>query len=163
MTPSWLHFSSWSAPPSHHHIRLVTLDTHAISQHWKWLGKKPYNHIARFHSKFMTAGLKWALQVVPWSPLCFSPLEWLLLAFSLSSLCHTYQPLVTPLALRRWPHPRHQFKEQVPGAMTISQSCPVLWWWFGHFSHVWFSAAPWTVAHQAPLAMGFSWQEYCSG
>ena len=23
--------------------------------------------------------------------------------------------------------------------------------------------APWTVAHQAPLSMGFSRQEYCSG
>ena len=27
------------------------------------------------------------------------------------------------------------------------------------FSHVWFFAAPWTVAHQAPLSMGFSRQE----
>ena len=25
------------------------------------------------------------------------------------------------------------------------------------------SAAPWTVAHQAPLSMEFSWQEYWSG
>ena len=25
------------------------------------------------------------------------------------------------------------------------------------------SATPWTVAHQAPLSMGFSWQEYWSG
>ena len=24
-------------------------------------------------------------------------------------------------------------------------------------------ATPWTVAHQAPLSMGFSWQKYCSG
>ena len=24
-------------------------------------------------------------------------------------------------------------------------------------------AIPWTVAHQAPLSMGFSWQEYWSG
>ena len=24
-------------------------------------------------------------------------------------------------------------------------------------------ATPWTVAHQAPLSMGFSWQEYWSG
>ena len=24
-------------------------------------------------------------------------------------------------------------------------------------------ATPWTVAHQAPLSMGFSRQEYCSG
>ena len=29
-----------------------------------------------------------------------------------------------------------------------------------HFSHVWFFAILWTVAHQAPLSMGFSRQEY---
>ena len=31
------------------------------------------------------------------------------------------------------------------------------------FSHVWFFATLWTVAHQAPLSMGFSKQEYWSG
>ena len=30
-------------------------------------------------------------------------------------------------------------------------------------SHVQFFATSWTVAHQAPLSMGFSRQEYCSG
>ena len=30
-------------------------------------------------------------------------------------------------------------------------------------SHVWCFATPWTVAHQAPLSMGFSRQEYWSG
>ena len=32
-----------------------------------------------------------------------------------------------------------------------------------HFSRVRLSVTPWTVAHQAPLSMGFSRQEYCSG
>ena len=31
-----------------------------------------------------------------------------------------------------------------------------------HFSHVWLSATPWTVARQAPLFMGFPRQEYWS-
>ena len=31
------------------------------------------------------------------------------------------------------------------------------------FSHVWFCATLWTAAHQAPLSMGFSRQEYWSG
>ena len=31
------------------------------------------------------------------------------------------------------------------------------------FSRVWFFATSWTVAHQAPLSMGFSRQEYWSG
>ena len=30
-------------------------------------------------------------------------------------------------------------------------------------SHVWLSATPWIVAHQAPLSMEFSRQEYWSG
>ena len=30
-------------------------------------------------------------------------------------------------------------------------------------SHVWLLVTPWTVAHQAPLSMGFSRQEYWSG
>ena len=33
----------------------------------------------------------------------------------------------------------------------------------GHFSHVRLFATPWTVAHQAPLSMGFPRQEYWSG
>ena len=31
-----------------------------------------------------------------------------------------------------------------------------------HFSHVWLFVTLWTVAHQAPLSMGFSSQEYWS-
>ena len=30
-------------------------------------------------------------------------------------------------------------------------------------SHVWLFVTPWTVAHQAPLSMRWSWQEYWSG
>ena len=32
-----------------------------------------------------------------------------------------------------------------------------------HFSRVQVFTTPWTLAHQAPLFMGFSWQEYWSG
>ena len=32
-----------------------------------------------------------------------------------------------------------------------------------HFNHVWLFATPWTVAHQAPLSVGFSRQEYWNG
>ena len=31
------------------------------------------------------------------------------------------------------------------------------------FSHVWLCVTLWTLAYQAPLSMGFSRQEYCSG
>ena len=42
-------------------------------------------------------------------------------------------------------------------------------YWFGRtnsicvLSHVWLFLTPWTVAHQVPLSMGFSRQEYWSG
>ena len=35
-------------------------------------------------------------------------------------------------------------------------------WKWKSLSHVWFFATPWTVAHQAPLSMAFSRQEYWS-
>ena len=31
------------------------------------------------------------------------------------------------------------------------------------FGHVRLFVTPWTVAHQAPLSTGYSWQEYWSG
>jgi len=37
-----------------------------------------------------------------------------------------------------------------------------LWSMLSHFSHVQLSVTPWTAAHQAPLSMGFSRQEYWS-
>ena len=39
----------------------------------------------------------------------------------------------------------------------------MLLWLLSHFSPVWLWAALWTVAHQAPLSMEFSRQEYWSG
>ena len=36
-------------------------------------------------------------------------------------------------------------------------------WWAWVLSHVQFFETPWTVAHQTPLSMGFSRQEYWSG
>ena len=34
--------------------------------------------------------------------------------------------------------------------------------WVKSLSHIWLFVTPWTVAHQAPLSMGFSRQEYWS-
>ena len=34
---------------------------------------------------------------------------------------------------------------------------------FSSFSRVWLFVTPWTIAHQAPPSMRFSWQEYLSG
>ena len=36
-------------------------------------------------------------------------------------------------------------------------------WGASRFSHIRLFATPWMVAHQVPLSMGFSEQEYCSG
>ena len=52
-------------------------------------------------------------------------------------------------------------------AMTLSSHNPAAFWKgvcvLSHFSCVQFFVTPWTVAHQAPLSMGFSRQEYWSG
>ena len=37
------------------------------------------------------------------------------------------------------------------------------WWWWFSLQVVSASLIPWAVARQAPLSMGFSRQEYCSG
>ena len=42
---------------------------------------------------------------------------------------------------------------------TYARACCMLI----HFSYVWLSVTPWTIAHQAPLSMGFFRQEYWSG
>ena len=36
-------------------------------------------------------------------------------------------------------------------------------WKWNSLSHVWLFETPWNVAHQVPLSMGFSRQEYCIG
>ena len=41
----------------------------------------------------------------------------------------------------------------------LKEACTVL----SRFSHVQLFVTLWTIAHQAPLSMGFSWQEYWSG
>ena len=41
----------------------------------------------------------------------------------------------------------------------LKEACTML----SRFSHVQLFVTLWTIAHQAPLSMGFSWQEYWSG
>ena len=52
--------------------------------------------------------------------------------------------------------------DQLTGSSKISDQAD---WESESVSHSveWDSATPWTVAHQAPLSMGFSRQEYSSG
>ena len=62
-------------------------------------------------------------------------------------------------------HSVTSFRPQLRGLPNLSNHvllhtlCCVL----SCFSHVQLSATPWTAAHQAPLSMGFSRQEYWSG
>ena len=46
--------------------------------------------------------------------------------------------------------PKSNLADEFHGGGLVTKSCPTL-------------AIPWTVAHQAPLFMGFSMQEYWSG
>ena len=48
----------------------------------------------------------------------------------------------------------------------VSQLCVHMLSWcavLNHFIHVWLLVTLWTVAHQVPVSMGFSRQEYLSG
>ena len=63
---------------------------------------------------------------------------------------------------------RQESPVNVPGQAATSgfpskkpRDCPLCV--FSHFSHVPLFAILWTIAHQAPLSMGFSRQEYWSG
>ena len=46
------------------------------------------------------------------------------------------------------------------GKLFTSYGCLCM---LNHFSRVHLFAILWTIAHQAPLSMGFPWQEYWSG
>ena len=65
-----------------------------------------------------------------------------------------------------WTKAPDSLKEISPCAVTARTA--VLWWWSSSLclparSRVWLFVTPWTVAHQAPLSVGFSTQEYCCG
>ena len=53
----------------------------------------------------------------------------------------------------------YDYRRKVPGTVHACVCVCVL----SRFSHIWLFVIPWTVAHQAPLSMGFSRQEYWSG
>ena len=56
-----------------------------------------------------------------------------------------------------------QEEQRLPNLMNHRQLQALLACVLSHFSCVRLFATPWTVAHQAPLSMGFSRQEYRSG
>ena len=59
----------------------------------------------------------------------------------------------------RWRHPASGILAPWPGGgHCLSVSCVL-----SRFSHVWLFATLWTVAHKAPLSVGFSRQEYWNG
>ena len=70
---------------------------------------------------------------------------------------------------------RHYFANKGPSSQGYGLSCGHVWMWEldceegwapieepGGLSHVWLFLTPWTIAHQAPLSMEFSRQEYWS-
>ena len=59
----------------------------------------------------------------------------------------------------------HETHPQLSRVFTLAQLLHFYWHAcvFSCFSRVWLPVTLWTVARQAPLSMGFSWQEYWSG
>ena len=54
-------------------------------------------------------------------------------------------------------------RDQVLSLWSGSTDSKTLLLLLSRFSRVWLCATPYTAAHQAPLSLGFSRQEYCSG
>ena len=84
-------------------------------------------------------------------------------------LCAAMSPQSCPtLQPHRWQPTRLRHPWDSPGKNTggVAISFSNAWMWkvkVKSFSHVRLLATPWTAAYQAPLPMGFSWQEYWSG
>ena len=73
-----------------------------------------------------------------------------------------------PLALVEWSiHQNQRVQDNPGGSLYLSPSWPLRTLscacMLNHFSHVRLFVTLWTIAHQAPLSMGFSRQEYWSG
>ena len=64
-----------------------------------------------------------------------------------AKILHALQPKNQNIKQQKY---YNKFSDSVPVKVLVAQSCPTL-------------ETPWTVAHQAPLSMGFSRQEYWSG
>ena len=71
-----------------------------------------------------------------------------------------------------WPHRQqptrcpHPWDSPARTLEWVAISFSSAWKWkvkVKSLSRVWLLATPWTVDHQAPPSMGFSWQEYWSG
>ena len=73
--------------------------------------------------------------------------------------------LIRLLSLVGWHNPWGLSQEWVSGSGWAQEPRQTAWHarMLNYFSHVWFFVTLWTVAHQAPLSMGFFRQEYWSG
>ena len=74
--------------------------------------------------------------------------------------------LYTEYSMRNTGLDEAQAGTRLPGEISVTsgiQITPSLWQKVKLLSRVQLFVAPWTVAHQAPLSMGFSRQEYWSG
>ena len=66
-------------------------------------------------------------------------------------------------------HNDSQFEKIIYSFIVITKywlyslCCTIYVWMLSHFSHVRLFVTLWTAAHQAPLSMGFSRQEYWRG
>ena len=100
-----------------------------------------------------------ALCILVYGPfLCHPSQQGLVWSFSWCLLSHSDSSSPLPQLRLLWLHQEHlsilRSAESQPSFQACVQS---------RFSHVQFFVTPWTVAHQAPLCMRVSRQEYWSG
>ena len=82
--------------------------------------------------------------------------------FTASASCPDWKNTNALFSLyNQWVHfPPSQKKSKAVVLTCVSCVCACL---LSHFRHVQLFTSPWIIAHQAPLSMGFSRQEYWSG
>ena len=84
---------------------------------------------------------------------------WILLSAMWENQFHAF-PLASGSLRCSLAYRRHSHRVFMESSLSASVSA---WKWKWKWSCVWLFVTPWTVAHQAPLSMGFSRQESWSG
>ena len=84
-------------------------------------------------------------------------LEWVVIFSSRASSQPRDRTCVSCISIIVWCILYHWATWEAPTTCYVRLGCMLSW-----FSHIWLFVTPWTIAHQAPLSMGFSRQEYWS-
>ena len=121
--------------------------------HRKWSGLLGKSNASCSATKVQTAHI--ILSLLQILPLC--------LITSILSFFKSFYFIPSNSLSLQWSVTERNQALNADSPITESRILPSVVVWFGTRHSVWFFAIPRTVAHQAPLSMGFPGQEYWSG